>query len=929
MKKIIVILIIGCFCIASTPLIARQHISTPAKLASPNTAENSMDIESDILQYKQIYGSEHQPLFVPGELVVNFHSAIEMTTDPSSLGYVTTGFSGIDMLNEKFQVESMEKVLDDGTIPELENCYLFHLNDKTDVEYAAAEYARNPAVVYAEPNYLYYHCMMPNDPFFGQQWALHNTGQTGGTPDADIDAPDAWDIETGDPEIVIAVLDTGVDYTNPDSGNYTAGVSEEPYILESSHPLNTSGFYTNVSFPDCDEVSLHLTRFDVSTLFGLAIKSPLSSRLFSKQLLYPALYNGTGNNIWTRYSEYGGSNNIVISAPYFVAFPDKWGFAIDKVNKIIWRPLSEISPLFVDGYDFYFGNVDPMDDNGHGTHCIGIIAGTTNNAQGIAGIAPNCKIMPIKLCGPIIGVTTQAYISRGLSYAVSHGADIISMSLGGPKSTTMSLALTAASKKGVVLIAAAGNSNMNSKTQAYPAGHPDVLAVSATDHNDSKAYFSNFGSWVDVAAPGVDIVSLRAFGSDMYVLDRTAPPGSHFVPPYDANATAYLASGTSMACPHAAGVAGLILSQNPALTAVEVRTILRSCTDPVHSPLPIGTGRINAYQALLMTAPVVAEFDSALDDRVIKGAVEISGIARGADFHDFDIAYAFGIYPSDDQWVSLVHSPTPAEGKLAVLDPGTLQEGIYTVRLLVNASGHLYKDYATVVVDNQQNTFYVDDDNIAGPWYGTQEDPFNTIQYAIECCGAHDDVNVASGVYKESLSIGKEKSVRIHGENKASTTLVALGEKDIGLSLSSAKFNTFEGFTVSNFLFGIGLERSLGNKIYNNRFMNIKYSAIFMMYSIGNLFYENDFINNTNHTFGFYNLNLWYNPLKLRGNYWDDYTKRYPDATPRILCPWSWNFPYKTFSPFTEMLRLDFQYLPKFFRFTLNNDRFPLINPSS
>ncbi len=922
MKKIITILIISFFCASSTPIVAKQHLVTPEEVFTTNIIENQYDIESDIPWYKQSLNLGQQQLFVPGELLINFHKDIEIKLDSTSQEYVVTGFPGINVLNKKFHVVSIEKVLDDDTIPSLANCYLFRLSNKTDIMYAAAQYEKIPWVEYAEPNYLYYHCMMPDDTFFDQQWALHNTGQTGGAYDADIDAPEAWDIETGDPDVVIAVIDTGVDYTNPDSGNYTEGITEEPFILESPHPLNISGYKTSANFPECDAVSFHISQFNVESVLGLIIKNPLPNKLIAKKLFNSMLYNGTGSDVWTKYSEYDSSNEII-----FQAFgEDYWGFAIDKIKKLIWRPLSEMSSLFVDGYDLYFKNPDPMDDQGHGTHCIGIVAAETNNAHGVAGIAHDCKIMPVKVGGSsAIGAVSLVAVSRGIVYAVSHNADIISMSLGGPKSRIMNLALNYASNKGVVIIASAGNSNINVKTRAYPAGHPDVIAVAATDQNDSKAYFTNFGSWVDIAAPGVDIVSLRAHGTDMYLLDTTAPPGSHFVPPYDPNATAYLASGTSMAGPHVAGVAGLILSKNSNLTASEVRTILRSSTDPVDSFLPIGTGRINAYTALLKTAPVIAEFDSSIDDKIIKGDVEIRGIAKGADFNGFDIDYAFGIYPSDDQWIPLTHSSTPAEGKLAVLETETLREGMYTIRLLLNASDFLYKDYTIIIVDNQPNTFYVDDDNTDGPWYGTQEDPFISIQYAIESCGSRDDVSVASGIYKELLSIGKE-SISIHGENKANTIIDGFGQG--ALSMTLAKFVTFEGFTITNCSFGISMLRCKANKIYNNRLVDNKLSGIAMIYTVGNIFYDNDFINNTNHTFGFYNINLWYNPLKLKGNYWDDYKDRYPDARPRILCPWSWNFPYKILNTNYVALFTIYNASLPILRFISNNDRFPLINPS-
>jgi parallel beta-helix repeat protein len=924
MKKLISLLLIGCFCVASTPLVAEQPIVFSNKMASSDGITEVHDIESDILQYRQVYGSIQKPSYVPGEIVVNFRSAVNLKTNSTLLKYVTTGFSGVDQLNKKFQVTSIEKVLDDMTFLELENCYLLHVSNTTNIETAVAQYERSPEVAYAEPNYLYYHCMMPNDPLFGQQWSLHNNGQTGGTPDADIDAPEAWDLETGDPEVIIAVLDSGIDYTNPDCGNYTAGVTEEPYVLESPHPLNMTVYQTTVDFPNCDAVSFHISQFNVSPILGLLIKSPVVTKLTSKQLFYSIFYNGTGENLWTRFSEYRGTKDITVQA----SGQNHWGFSIDKVKKILWRPLSEMSPLFADGYDFYYRNRDPMDDNGHGTHCAGIIASATNNAQGVAGIAYNCTIMPLKVCGPVLGGTTHVYIARALSYAVSHHADIISMSLGGPKSRTMSLALTAATNKGVVLIAAAGNSNINEKTASYPAGHPDVLAVAATDQNDSKAYFSNFGSWVDVAAPGVDIVSLRAFGSDMYVLDHTAEPGSHFVPPFDANATAYRASGTSMACPHAAGIAGLILSKNPTLNPQQLRTILRSSADPVHSPLPIGTGRINADTALTITVPVIAEFDASLDDQIAQGAVEIRGIAQGEGFMDYDVAYAYGIYPSEDQWIPLVHSTTPTEGVLTELDTTPLWEGLYSIRLSVNASGFLYTDLAVIVVDNQHNTFYVDDDNSNGPWYGTEEDPFQLIQYAMECCGSLDEIQVASGIYKESLNIGKEKSIHLHGEDKTTTFLVGLEKNSAGFLLSSARFTIIEGFTVTNFSFGLFLMKSMGNRIYNNRFINNTLSGIVMLYSVGNLFYENEFINNTNHTIGGYNLNLWYHPLKLRGNYWDDYTELYPNAHPRTLFSWSWDTPYKISFLWSFM-----EWIPPvvsaLLRFTWNNDRFPLITPST
>jgi hypothetical protein len=374
-----------------------------------------------------------------------------------------------------------------------------------------------------------------------------------------------------------------------------------------------------------------------------------------------------------------------------------------------------------------------------------------------------------------------------------------------------------------------------------------------------------------------------------------------------------------MACPHAAGVAGLILSRNMNLTPAEVKTILRSSTDPVESLLPVGTGRINAYTALLKTSPVVAEIDFILDDQIVKGDVEIRGIARGADFSDFSVAYGFGIFPSDDQMIPLVQSTTPSEGTLAVLNTQTLQEGLHTIRLLVNASGFTYMDVAVIVVDNQQNTFYVDDDNSDGPWFGTKENPFCSVQVAIESCGTYDDIFVASGIYTEKIRIGTDKSMQIHGENKADTII-----DGGGIGMSGVKFVTLEGFTLTNCSIALAMIKCYANKIYNNRFLNNSLAGVGIMYSKGNIFYNNDFLNNNNHTLNLpYSVNFWYHPLKLRGNYWDDYTDRYPDAQPRLFCSWSWNYPYKI-----QGMEIVPNQLDKIYRFTRNNDRFPLVNPS-
>lgn len=221
------------------------------------------------------------------------------------------------------------------------------------------------------------------------------------------------------------------------------------------------------------------------------------------------------------------------------------------------------------------GNVDTVADE-HGTHVAGIIAASINNS-GIAGIAPNVKIMPINVFS---GDSASIYdIIRGVYYAADHKANIINLSLGGTYySQSLRNAINYASSKGVVLVAAAGNDSSNLLT--YPAAFPGVIGVSATNGRDEITSFSNFGSYIDIAAPGEMIFSTVTGSSYNYM------------------------SGTSMAAPVVSGVSALILSKNPFLTPGDVESILkRSAYDLGQTGRDdyFGYGRINASLALNYT----------------------------------------------------------------------------------------------------------------------------------------------------------------------------------------------------------------------------------------------------------------------------------------------------------------------------------------
>jgi len=232
------------------------------------------------------------------------------------------------------------------------------------------------------------------------------------------------------------------------------------------------------------------------------------------------------------------------------------------------------------GYDFVNDDPFPKDDHGHGTHCAGIIAAEGDNALDIAGVCWAARIMALKFLSSD-GFGTTADAVEAFYYAVENGADVTSNSWGGGGySETMEEAIDYAHSQGVITVAAAGNDN--STHPHYPAYYDHVVAVAATNSNDQRAPFSNFGGWIDLAAPGVDILSLRADGTAMGTI-------------YDDYTT--VASGTSMACPHVAAVTALIISKRPNAHTQYVTTRLLDSTREIPSP-GMGRGRINAFKAL-------------------------------------------------------------------------------------------------------------------------------------------------------------------------------------------------------------------------------------------------------------------------------------------------------------------------------------------
>ncbi|MFP5273432.1 S8 family serine peptidase [Coleofasciculus sp.] len=403
--------------------------------------------------------------YLSGQVIVKLKPGIESTQ--------------MQTLQENLQATVLESTNTLGT-------QLWQLNGLS-VAQAIATYSNHPLIEYIEPNYtISLNTTIPNDSDFNQLWGLNNTGQTGGIPDADIDAPEAWDSATGN-NVVIGVIDTGVDYTHPD--------------------LN--------------------------------------------------------DNMWTNPGEIPGDG----------IDNDSNGYVDDYY-----------------GWDFANNDCDPWDDQGHGTHVAGTIAAKGNNNSGVIGVAPYAKIMALKWINANGGGDTFDAI-QAVEYATMMGVNLTNNSWHIPSySQGLYDAIAAAGQAGQLFISSAGNGGFdgigdnNDVTPHYPSNYDldNIICVAATDDCDNLASFSNYGvTSVDLGAPGVDIYS-------------TIPGGG-----YGSK------NGTSMATPHVSGVAALIWSQNPELSASEVKNQILSTVDPISSLQgnTVTGGRLNANNALTPTTP--------------------------------------------------------------------------------------------------------------------------------------------------------------------------------------------------------------------------------------------------------------------------------------------------------------------------------------
>ncbi len=352
------------------------------------------------------------------------------------------------------------------------------------------------------------------------------------------------------------------------------------------------------------------------------------------------------------------------------------------VDNAVWADHPDLAGKIVLQRDTYYNtnssnppSTGNASDWSHGTHCAGLSAAITDNETGIASIGFNVSIIAIKAAKNDNPDGIYGY--PGINYAANNGANVINMSWGGSSySATNENMINAIHAMGITLVAAAGNDDVS--TAHYPSGYANVISVAATDSDDKKAWFSNYGTTVDVSAPGGSAV-----GGPDGLMSTTF------------NKTAYgyydLMSGTSMASPVAAGLAGLILSINPALTHDQVKAIMQDNADnidainPNHAGL-LGSGRINAFRSASNTPyQPTAEFTTPITLILPGTEIEFTDLSKGV--------------PSVYTWTFEGGTPATSNQK----NPGYIKytnAGTFNVKLSVsNTYGEstvILEDYITV-----------------------------------------------------------------------------------------------------------------------------------------------------------------------------------------------------------------------------------------
>jgi len=495
----------------------------------------------------------------------------------------------ISVLHVQHKVESLHPVFSyiarPSLNPNLKRIYLLRFAPDAPLEDLKVVYEQSPLIEAVEYNYLrptLADPVIPNDPMYPEQWNLPL-----------MKLPQAWAIEKGDRNVVIAIIDSGIDYRHDD-------LAPKAWINPGEVPEN-----------------------------GLDDDG-----------------NGYIDDV------YG------------------WDFT-DAPN------------LQAEG-DYLEGDNEPIDESGHGTHVAGIAGAMPDNGIGVAGVAWECPLMAIR-AGLSLGGSSRLQdddSAAAIVYTVDNGASVVNMSWGSERrSFVIQDAIDYAYARGAVLVAAAGNSQK--PTAIFPAAYRKVIAVASTEQNQQRFYQSNFGASIDIGAPGNVILSTQ--------IDNRYR----------------LLTGTSMASPHVAGVAALILAKRPALTHEEVRHILIRTADPVYQEDSdaldekfVGAGTVNAERALFASGALQARILAPETNSGGADSITVVGTAGGYKFHAWQLSYGASTVPTEFTPFTQSSSAQKMGETLTVWDTTTVPEGIYTVRLTATATdGQQVHDQVVLSVD--------------------------------------------------------------------------------------------------------------------------------------------------------------------------------------------------------------------------------------
>ena len=514
---------------------------------------------------------------------------IRISDDLSAVIVSSPAKNSLKILKETLHIgddSDIVRILDLPATP-LARWYLLRTNLSSLNQIAALQ--QNPNVdIVEENNRLQIHNQPVNDSLYAEQWYHQH-----------VKAFESWKNFTINPNVIIAIIDTGIDYEHPD--------------LEGSLWINT------------DEDLNGNGRFDPED-----------------------------------------QNNIDDDANGYIDDVIGWDFTD--------------APRLGGGGDDTDPDNDPMDDfaGGHGTKIAGIIAARTNNYRGISGLIPGIKVMNLR-AGTASGYLEEDDVARAVLYAINNGARIINMSFGDVVlSRFLKDVIEYAYSKEMVIVASAGNSGND--VIHYPSGLAETISVGATDQNDNRAGFSNYGGTIDLVAPGVDILS-------------TSPGGGYGT-----------AGGTSFSAPMVSATAALLLSKNEGLSVEQVRNQLKTSTDDIGIKgwdSDFGSGRLHMEKASLIQDESSLVFHYPLTgSHTSEDTIAIIVTAQDPDLISLDLAYGIGTDPSE--WFEVIsgYAYQIIDDTLAVLSVGTIPDTSLTLRLRLQTwDGEVSENRSIISID--------------------------------------------------------------------------------------------------------------------------------------------------------------------------------------------------------------------------------------